>query len=687
MEGDDQTFRLNFTSEGVVKLRERVNEKLKEFMGDYTDDTLVEYVIVLLKNGRRKDEAKNELNVFLGDDSDSFASWLWDHLGSNLDLYVQPREPHPNIVPKIKSAIGEQVGRNDLHQNKSVGENENSSKTPRNRHNREWKRSKDEDQVPPLRSTVVTSVNADDEPQRELHQKKQSHSPRLIIQKKRRRLEERQLKKEEVTQASSDAPRRLLQFAVRDAVATSRPSNSTAEPSLKRLRSVVSTSTGDSSLEAGPHRIRSAAGVRTAMSAAIKAVAEAAKDVSKVRSSGNVFDRLGRATDVLDASDHVEEYREGATENGEGGVFSDVIEDINSVYLHRNDFSRQYEGNVSSFQSERVIASDSAYNGEGYDNDKTMDISRPGTSRANRGDHSLIVHHGADGIVGRPHKNQDQPKTMPSTAHKTVSSSAKLNLWKPPNNQEVRKVTEIDGQKLIKESNTVATKSGVQMQLMKENNNPPVSVEGNVKVDTDLQKESLKSQTSTPGLNSTGAPWEDADSRTIFVSNVHFAATKDSLSRHFNKFGEVLKVIILTDPVSGQPKGSAYIEFVKKESAELALSLDGTSFMSRILKIVRKSSTQPETASVTTWPRISRASPFAIPRFSRVPFARGIPNVYRARAPIKPGARSFQWKRDSQSTATEILGQTANSVVPSPTTRSLTYVRTEPKTNGSSGVA
>lgn len=39
--GDDRTFRVNFSSEGVSKLRENVKEKLKEYMGDYTDDTLV----------------------------------------------------------------------------------------------------------------------------------------------------------------------------------------------------------------------------------------------------------------------------------------------------------------------------------------------------------------------------------------------------------------------------------------------------------------------------------------------------------------------------------------------------------------------------------------------------------------------------------------------------------------------
>lgn len=38
---DDRTFMVNFTVDGVAKLRDRVKDKLKEYMGDYTDDTLV----------------------------------------------------------------------------------------------------------------------------------------------------------------------------------------------------------------------------------------------------------------------------------------------------------------------------------------------------------------------------------------------------------------------------------------------------------------------------------------------------------------------------------------------------------------------------------------------------------------------------------------------------------------------
>lgn len=38
---DNRTLKANFTDDGVAKLREIVMEKLKELMGEYTDDILV----------------------------------------------------------------------------------------------------------------------------------------------------------------------------------------------------------------------------------------------------------------------------------------------------------------------------------------------------------------------------------------------------------------------------------------------------------------------------------------------------------------------------------------------------------------------------------------------------------------------------------------------------------------------
>uniref|UniRef100_A0A2P2LCF0 Uncharacterized protein LOC105126041 isoform X2 n=1 Tax=Rhizophora mucronata TaxID=61149 RepID=A0A2P2LCF0_RHIMU len=187
------------------------------------------------------------------------------------------------------------------------------------------------------------------------------------------------------------------------------------------------------------------------------------------------------------------------------------------------------------------------------------------------------------------------------------------------------------------------------------------------------------------GSYTAGRPLDDVNSRTIFVSNVHFAANKDSLSRHFSKFGELLKVVIVTDAATGQPKGSAYVEFMQKEAADNALALNGTSFMSRILKVVKRSSANQEAGTSMTWPHIARGPLYAAARFSRAPFPRGVPGIFRPRLPMKPGARSLQWNRDAQGSAAD--SGTSGSVRPvlSPTIRSLTYVRTESKADGNSG--
>ncbi|KAL7204342.1 hypothetical protein ACSBR2_017419 [Camellia fascicularis] len=710
---DDRTFRLNFLGDGAAKLRDRVNEKLKEFMGDYTDDTLVEYVIVLLKNGRCKEEARNELNVFLGDDSDSFVSWLWDHLGSNINLYVQPQESLSDEAAKEKPTTGDQMARNDLHHLDFKSDRGKSSKLSRSRHNREWKTLvRDVDEPPPFQSSVIDNVHTDERTRgkvghaershspRPIAQKKsgraeQSHSPQPIAQKKRSRPDEHHLMKRGVaSQSTINAPRRLLQFAVRDAVATSRPSNSTSEPSLKRLRSVVSTSAVNSSVEARPRRFQSIARVPNAMATAIKAVEEAAKDVVKNRSSGNVFDRLGRGMDISQASDQLTEFREAAVEDVEYGDFNRVSEETRLNFHPKSEYTGDSVGDVTMLETDTGMASDSASDNERYDDvnvmgRRVMDVSQIGTSGGNEDQDSLMVRYSvaknSDEIMRKPRKDQDQSALAANTSRKIVNISVNVNTWKPTHYPELREVSEMDNRKSVQESAAGLGKSGVW--LMNEKSNPVTAGNGNTKPAADTQKEPQKMLPTPSGLYSTGRPTEDADSRTIFVNNVHFASTKDSLSRHFNKFGEVLKVIIVTDAATGQPKGSAYVEFMRKDAAENALSLDGTSFMSRILKVVRKSSAQ-EAAPMMTWPRVVRGSPFAPQRFARVPFPRGISSVYRGRPPIKPGARSMQWKRDAQPTPSE-SGPTVASgnTVPPPAVRSLTYIRTEPKTNGSSGTA
>ncbi|XVF22974.1 hypothetical protein REPUB_Repub12eG0217200 [Reevesia pubescens] len=477
-----------------------------------------------------------------------------------------------------------------------------------------------------------------------------------------------------------DAPRRLLQFAVRDAVGTSRPSISPKEPSFKRLRSVVSTSFGNSSLPDRPRRIQSIARVPNPMATVIKAVAEAAEDVTKVKTAGSVFDRLGPGMNVLEIHDQHAEFRESVAEDEEYGDLYQPLENIQSA---------QHVGNTTVFESETGLASDYLSDNEGYEDVNVvghgvMDVSQTGTSSGNKVDNSHMVQYSVakDDEIMQIARNKDhnQSTAAANTSRKIVNISVNVNTWKPPHYQEPREVSALDGRKSLQESEAVTSQSNIR--LMKENGNPVTVGNGNLKSAAGIQEMSQKtvqpSSVSYPAVR----PLDDADSRTIFVSNVHFAATKDSLSRHFNKFGEVLKVVIVTDAATGQPKGSAYVEFMRKEAADNALSLDGTSFMSRILKVVKRSSAHQEAASVITWPRIARGSPFAAARFARAPFARGMPGAFRPRLTIKPGARSLQWKRNAQATPSDAGASVTGNNVYSPSARSLTYVRTEPKSDG-----
>ncbi|KAJ0792734.1 putative nuclear polyadenylated RNA-binding protein Nab2/ZC3H14 [Helianthus annuus] len=533
-----------------------------------------EYVIVLLKNGRRKEEARNELNVFLGDDSDSFVSWLWDHLQSNLDLYAQSKEPPltDEQVPKQKPLSESEVTKSD--------------KLSKSRRIKDWKGViRDPTEPPPLRSAVIANVHADNENNHSvLPQRKRGHSGQTDHTD-----EGSQVKRDTLSKSTlGGASRRLLQFAVRDAVGTSRPTGLTSEPSFKRLRSAVSTPTDDSSLEDRPPKIRSLARVPKAMAVAIKAVADAAQDVVKVKPTGNVFDRLGRSS--TDASVTIEDGK--------------------------------HEADVPTYSGQHV------------------------------GDVSMMEH---DGVSNKPHRVENIPVAKMANNYS--------NVHKP------KGVSDLDHQKLVQETEFGAGN----------NSNPSTVSNGNGVPVIHIQREVFQKTLPSIGVNPSSKSTDDVDSRTIFVSNVHFAATKDSLSRHFNKFGDVLKVVILTEAATGQPKGSAYVEFMRAETAENALSLDGTSFMSRILKVVKKNSSQQEVAApVTAWPRGAWGSPFVASRFGRASFPRGgIPSVYRSRLPIKGGARSLQWKRDAQNPSSDNISSPTAIPSPTTTTRSLTYVRTE----------
>lgn len=210
----------------------------------------------------------------------------------------------------------------------------------------------------------------------------------------------------------SGASRRLLQFAVRDAVANPR---AMPEASLKRLRSVVSMPNDDSSVVEHPRRIKSVARVPNGMASVIKAVAEAAEDSVRVKSSANVFDRLSRGTES-----HVEpvSYEKGRIEDVQ---FRDLHIQKRSTYLQRRG---QNVGNTSELKNDGGET-------EGYDG---VDVSEMDVhpSGGNKGEKSMMVDKSGGDATRKVYQDKsaiDIAITKKTSQHIPPGSA---NTWKPP---------------------------------------------------------------------------------------------------------------------------------------------------------------------------------------------------------------------------------------------------------------
>ena len=663
---DGRIFKADFTDAGAYQLRERMREKLREFEGS-AEDSIADYVIVLLRNGKRKDQARKELHIFLGvDDSALFISWLWDHLSLNLHLYVQTQEQEvENKDDEISKELSGRHKSPEVHTRRDQTPLEHTSEsntTIRSRNKRDWKGTgREGNRNFPLRSVLTDILHGEEKKLQKSTEIRQPPSSNQRNGRKRDREDEpQQTKRELPSRPVLAASRRLLQFAVRDAVKAVQQTSSSMEPSSKRLRSVVSTvstdnqhgkmserstdSLHDRRSERATDSLHDRRSERSAdnpndkrverkrqilqvpgAALALRAAAEAAADSSKARSTGSVFSRLGQGNAVNQPSRSREEKR-GYDDFEPATTLDDHDSD-----QHDND--EQISGDLEIADGEDEMNVDTT-------SDEDADIDDEMTRYQSSDSHVVEKKYTLTKCSAEPETNktkhssltyEEQPvSSAPIRASKTVAVPVNPISVEPPNFGTPKDVHVVEKPDITPMNANVAS--------------PAINVKelGHGEV----QKDSQRSATSVSSSYSTAHPTEDADSRTLYVSNVHFAATKDSLSRHFNKFGAVLKVVIVTNAATGQPTGSAYVEFLHTESAERALSLNGTSFMTRILKVVRRSS--HEAAHFYGWPGSGRSS-YAR---GRMAYPRGVlpGSSFRGRTPMKAGARSFQWKREPSGT-------------------------------------
>lgn len=75
-------------------------------------------------------------------------------------------------------------------------------------------------------------------------------------------------------------------------------------------------------------------------------------------------------------------------------------------------------------------------------------------------------------------------------------------------------------------------------------------------------------------------------SKKIYVGNLNYATTDESLSAAFSKFGEVLSAVVIMDRTSGLSKGFGFVEMADEAAADEAISvMNGKDLDGRRLRV------------------------------------------------------------------------------------------------------
>ncbi|XP_008809086.2 zinc finger CCCH domain-containing protein 14 [Phoenix dactylifera] len=612
-----RSFRMDRQSPEVAKLRAAVSRKLFDFLGNYSDDVLAEYVVVLVCNGKNQNQARDDLEAFLGDESAKFVAWLWDYLSEEISISRLPldssnlkaegtsmqdnffdREQKPSRLLDHQ-IIDIQLSKDGLYESPNFSTNSTNTNKVSESLQRWHPSDAPSIEVDAERSLAQTH---------EVHQKfiptdtNSSGSIKHMLSSLRYESQHQKITKSN----SSALPCRPLPMPKTEAVA--RKSQSTIiEDAESRPLSMKNTS------------------ARRLPSKVMEV-----EEHQNTQPRGSVWDRLGKPCEEGDllrekTNCHGEEPQNiraiepdatlSSALTGRLAALDEVCD--RTISSHHSDRYGKQERNSHTLvtpdhgdksKRKRQYGQIDSGNGsasfsgckENHLQDKeafpklqrSLPVKHNGLQSLNE---STTEAKGSTMMFSEPAcHSAESSRLEPHLEFNTVSQSQ----------LDKRALVTTPMQNLVPANNPAPTQSESPSNAHGNGNSRPMENEMlNVKlklrqVEMDMVKLRSKQVEMNNGkLNASSGvqnnPEEDIESRTVLVTNVHFAASREALSSYFTKCGAIVKVVMLTDTITAQPKGAAYIVFAGKDSVDKALSLSGTSFFSRILTVMRKADMPP----------------------------------------------------------------------------------------------
>ncbi|KAL5554541.1 hypothetical protein UlMin_041942 [Ulmus minor] len=584
-----KSFKIHRESPLASNLKSAISTKLHDFLANLTDDILADYVTILVCNGKNQYQAREYLDAFLGTKSEEFVSWLWGHLMTHSHL----RETEKDLLnPSSVSVSGGQSGGRD--KGSKIHRNGSSSRADKlltkDKRNSRPAFSNDRELAKgtltcPLFAAAVKAVSTE-----------------MGLPKKRRNEISRRVEAAEsifgksFTYDSSEkgVPSVVLNNRNQHTLCLNKSKQILERKCIGLSKELLSLSARDFALQ---DKQSSESGLPFSGQTCVSNVLERSISLRSVgvpihcteKPGRSVWDRLGKPEGNSDDLNALGYVKQDEVPNHHALLASGLACEVPNLAERHGCYNNPAENEKSKYG---VIAT--------------------------------CEPHLADNI--RRKRLFGEISTGPSTGSLTLACKRKTDHLANYISRNVKKsnliTKDLNADPNKKMLDVKQKLQQIEMEMSKLRLKQAV-----------MEKDGKHSLLSS--ASELKHPEEDIESRTIFVTNVHFAATKEALFSYFGKCGVIVDLIILTDPLTAKPKGSAYVTYASKQSVDQAVALSGTQFLSRILKVVRKA----EAASAPI-------------QLSGKPTQVALPYGKKKAVPINS---SLQWRRENVQSSTNSL--------------------------------
>lgn len=558
---EPKSFKMDRRSRGACQLKAAVLRKLAEFLDNYTDDDLAEYIVVLVCNGKHQNQARDDLEAFLGNSSGKFVSWLWNHLYKEICIPGSSASAQPFVDKDDSTSC--RTG-DIVHETEGAGEIEFGTRHLLSNGGPRHTVTNFNPKLPNAATILEASQSPDSGNLRKATKIRQSSDKTFSdiscdSGKVGLNFEDRYQKM--AVCKTSAARQHSLSSLMKDFSSTNeRPINREKPQGPSSSINVGRSSTQAMVPQNGRRRVsvwdRLGKPCRVdddSSDANIQNLVTAATGRKRVRHADNCLEEYSPKIEEVDIK---EKGRDAA---GTTGVNEHPAKNMFLNLTHQHQDAVQAADGIKRIQKFKV-----------KDVHDSAPLSSGQASASQLKETCKKFQRKSTNPLSNPRGNSEASTATPNTQN----SQSNLLI----DNVDI---SDFDSQ-LQKVQRTMLELQTKQMEISK-----------------DAKRVSLGSSAQCHGVQDQYV--KDAEGRTLFVANVHFAAPKKALLSHFSKFGPVVQVTLLMDSMTGMPKGCAYIVFHYKDSAEKALSLNGTSFFSRTLKVMWKADMPTDNLGPRQW--------------------------------------------------------------------------------------